>query len=374
MQKLIGIHNQGYPVRRNISFYSNNHIFSKNINLLTPIVKLLYFLKIRGGFYYFFKNTFIDIFPNKSIGYHFFNSIYIGKKPWIVTYESTLPRWFNKNIYLKYLHHIFEKDNCRQIIAISENAKNIFLADLVSNQCSIEKIENKLSVIHPPQKLIFDGKNKIEQKSINSFVIVGNHFYRKGGFECLKAFETLFDQGIINWSFTVISTLEKDPYSNDTIISETRQLFVKMKSNITHLTNVKNEEVLQILLKSEIAVLPTYSDTYGYFVLEAQACGCPVITTNVRALPEINNNNIGWLIEVPKDGYGNLNIEIGREHLSELLTNKLSDILMEIILGNEKDNINKKRNNCLRNIQINHNPDKIAKELNSYYDEFNNCF
>ena len=50
-----------------------------------------------------------------------------------------------------------------------------------------------------------------------------------------------------------------------------------------------NSEVMNILKNTHVGLLPTYADTYGYSVLEAQSFGCPVITTNIRAMPEINN-------------------------------------------------------------------------------------
>lgn len=51
--------------------------------------------------------------------------------------------------------------------------------------------------------------------------------------------------------------------------------------------------------KSDVGLLPTWADTYGYSVLEFQACGCPVISSNTRGLPEINNNEAGWIINMP---------------------------------------------------------------------------
>ncbi len=47
---------------------------------------------------------------------------------------------------------------------------------------------------------------------------------------------------------------------------------------------------------ADIGMLPSYADTYGFSVLEAQA-GNAVITTDIRALPEVNNPAVGWLIK-----------------------------------------------------------------------------
>ncbi len=73
---------------------------------------------------------------------------------------------------------------------------------------------------------------------------------------------------------------------------------------INYFPQLPNSEVLDMMKKAHIGLLPTYADTYGYSVLEFQAAGCPVVTTNVRSLPEINDNDKGWLIEVPKNRMG----------------------------------------------------------------------
>ncbi len=61
-----------------------------------------------------------------------------------------------------------------------------------------------------------------------------------------------------------------------------------------------NQQVLELLKTCDVGLLPTYADTYGFSALEAQSAACPVISTDVRALPEINNTEVGWLINVPK--------------------------------------------------------------------------
>lgn len=76
---------------------------------------------------------------------------------------------------------------------------------------------------------------------------------------------------------------------------------------------------------SHVGLLQTWSDTYGYSVLEFQACACSVITTDLRALPEINNNEVGWLIELPKNIFKELVLE-DEEH-----KNKICKIIQKII-------------------------------------------
>lgn len=75
-----------------------------------------------------------------------------------------------------------------------------------------------------------------------------------------------------------------------------------------HHTSLSNDAVLEMIKTSDVGLLPTWQETYGFSVLEMQACGCPVITTNVRALPEINPENAGWLIRCPLNSMSELTV------------------------------------------------------------------
>ena len=121
-----------------------------------------------------------------------------------------------------------------------------------------------------------------------------------------------------------------------------RQIIDKYSNNITYKKFLPNKEVLNLFKNTHIGLLPTYADTYGYSVLEAQSYGCPVITTNIRALPEINNSDLGWVINVKKDDMGNaiLNTEKDIKTFSDNLINELEDLLCSI-LNNSDSVINK---------------------------------
>ncbi|MGQ1909313.1 glycosyltransferase family 4 protein [Marinifilum sp. RC60d5] len=62
--------------------------------------------------------------------------------------------------------------------------------------------------------------------------------------------------------------------------------------------------VLHEMLTAGVFVLPTYTEGFPNVILESMACGCPIITTNVGAIPEMldikNGENHGICIE-PKN-------------------------------------------------------------------------
>ena len=122
---------------------------------------------------------------------------------------------------------------------------------------------------------------------------------------------------MVNWHLNIISKLEFGDYASKTTIEDyksAKKIINELSGNISYHKILPNSEVMNILKNTHVGLLPTYADTYGYSVLEAQSFGCPVITTNIRAMPEINNWKKGWIIKVNKDSLNNAKLNTKRAH------------------------------------------------------------
>ena len=167
---------------------------------------------------------------------------------------------------------------------------------------------------------------------------------------------------------TIISNFSTDDYatnSKESEVFEVKQDLKKNKDWITVKTNISNKEVIDLLRVSHVSLMPTYADTYGYFVLESKASGCPIVTTDIRSLPEINNNESGWIIKVPKTKYGNglLNTVSEKRRFSEIIEVELVKILTQIVQTPQIIRI--KGDRAIQEIIQNHNPETIANEIES---------
>lgn len=86
-----------------------------------------------------------------------------------------------------------------------------------------------------------------------------------------------------------------------------------IQKQVLFLQNTTTEELQTIYQMAEVMVYPSFFEGFGLPVLEAQASGCPVITSNVSSLPEAGGD--GALYINPGDA-----AEIG-----QALSNLLSD-------------------------------------------------
>ena len=366
---------KGYPEQRNILVEHESLHHQQEYDLFKTLVHLSF--KLRKKTPVNFLNSHYNPFTisRKNTIRHFFNGISYNTLPWVTTFETALPRYSSPNWTKQGIKRL-ASPSCKKVIALSSCAYNIQLNYLSQNfPTYYEAIKKKMIVLHPPQKLIIDNiasKPKLDKENPKLiFTFVGNEFFRKGGREVLNVFKKICVQHP-NIKLNIISNFSPDSYASATTKQDVEQLkneFPELPANIHILGSIKNEQVLQILCNSHVALLPTYADTYGYFVLEAQACGCPVISTDIRALPEINNNECGWMIKVPKDdsGNGKLRTNSERRFFSSIIERELFSIINEIVV--DPSIISKKRQNAIGRIKSDHDPNAFSKQLKLIYEK-----
>ena len=73
------------------------------------------------------------------------------------------------------------------------------------------------------------------------------------------------------------------------LYEETRQLVadLKLEKKVLFLGRVSDLELVTLYSMADIFAFPSFFEGFGIPPLEAMACGCPVITSNVSALPEV---------------------------------------------------------------------------------------
>lgn len=371
MKKIkVGTIGLSYNHRNN--FYNlllNSVEYRKDIDWLSPYRFLLRSKPLKRVFgNTVLRNVHFHPFQKSIELFHFFNTVSFSNTPWITTYETFLPRWGMSELGIRRL----ASDSCKGLVAMSNCAKEIQLKKLEEEFPEyLNSIKSKITVIHPSQKPILntwkDKNLDLEGKLI--FTLVGNDFFRKGGREVLEVFCVLIESGA-NLELRIISNLKFGDYASRTTTDDKKWAFEQMAkypNRIIHFQNISNAEVIRLMKETHVGLLPTYADTFGYSVLEFQATACPVISTNIRALPEINNQEKGWIIEVPKDKYGEGKFRTSEDRsiLSDQLKRGLRTAVQEII--SNPILIQEKGNKALNSLSVLNCPEKNGEQYLSLY-------
>lgn len=67
---------------------------------------------------------------------------------------------------------------------------------------------------------------------------------------------------------------------------------------ITIMPPAFGKEKYNLYCESSLFILPSYSENFGMVIAEAMSCGVPTITTNGTPWQELNDNGIGWCIDL----------------------------------------------------------------------------
>ena len=75
----------------------------------------------------------------------------------------------------------------------------------------------------------------------------------------------------------------------------------KGKHHITYLGTIPDAEVKKLYQKATIFILPSFWEPFGVVLLEALACGTPVVSTLVGGIPEIVQNHENGILVPPNN-------------------------------------------------------------------------
>jgi glycosyltransferase involved in cell wall biosynthesis len=169
------------------------------------------------------------------------------------------------------------------------NVKRASKIITVSNS-SKEEIESfypdskgKVEVIHNGIDSKFKQNKNISKK--NQILYVGSLNKRKNFISVLKMFEKLDDKSV---SLKMVGNFS----SNFDIDNDTNQMILEAKSNekISFLQNVTTDELVELYNESKLFIYPSFYEGFGFPVVEAMACGTPVLCSDTTSLPEIGGD------------------------------------------------------------------------------------
>ena len=228
-------------------------------------VSLLMFLKLNGNpLVINFSNTLPVFYSNKIVTIHD-----IGHIRFPNSYSYSYRKYYKIVIplMLKYSRHI---------ITVSEFSKRE-----IANYYGIN--EEKISVIYNG----ISEKFKPRKKNITEKYILGvsSIAYHKNFLNLIKAYEKLRTRNI---KLYIVGEL------NDKIFGKNGKKIIeniKSNENIKFLGRVTDDELIELYSNAQCFVYPSLYEGFGIPPLEAQACGCPVVLSDIPVFREVYKNS-----------------------------------------------------------------------------------
>ncbi|EMF45774.1 glycosyltransferase [Planococcus halocryophilus Or1] len=159
------------------------------------------------------------------------------------------------------------------------------------------------------------------------FVFAGRLEVTKGIFTLLKAFQLLVEKSkYTETPHLVIAGGDIENFDLETGLPKDEKLRAAIKGieNRVEFLGPQSQEELALLFNSATAtIVPSFYESFGMVAAEAQACGSPVIASNVGGLKNVVQDGIsGLLVETKNE----IDLAIAMDVLSAntLLTERLS--------------------------------------------------
>jgi len=223
-------------------------------------------------------------------------------KPWLYSlacFEEAVAFSFMglpipKFLRIKYMEYIFQKDNFKGLLFWSEAGKETLKS---YGNITNSKIWEKSYVVYPAIRPAPKGHIKYTDNENVQMLFNGN-FFIKGGANVVDVFEQL-QKSYPNITLRLCCDEKIDFHTGDLTMRNHYLKRIKQNSSIT-MGRVKRHEFLNsILPNTDIYLLPTYGDAFGFAVLEAMSYGIPVVSTNYMAIPEmIIQGKTGFMADI----------------------------------------------------------------------------
>ena len=187
----------------------------------------------------------------------------------------------HQRFYFKYFLP-FLISRAKLIIAVSETTKKDIVTFL---KCPEEKIKVVFNGYDHINYFTIEGNRHVIERAygVKKYLLAIGPTYPHKNFETLiQAYKELDDS--VRIQFPLVIAGGKKEYVN------TLKLLVKqldLEINIRFIGYVPIDLMPALYREAEVFIFPSLYEGFGIPLLEAMACGCPVITSNTSSMPEV---------------------------------------------------------------------------------------
>lgn len=159
--------------------------------------------------------------------------------------------------------------------------ENFLAAACITNKTKdgVKKIISECEVVN--HSIVTKEYKKYDKKigKVKNFIFLGQYIERKGIYDILDWIKTT-EKDNFTFTFAGYGPLEKEI---NKIMSEHK--------NVKNIGKLSKQEIKNELGKYDFLILPSKKEPFGIVIIEALACGVPVISSNVVGPAEIITNN-----------------------------------------------------------------------------------
>lgn len=170
---------------------------------------------------------------------------------------------------------------------ILKTSKHIFTVSEFSRKEIVEYYHipsDKITVVYNAVDKSFQPQQDENLKKENYLLAVSSVKENKNFGMILKAFKKVSKQKS-NLKLFIVGDLKNGNFSNIDL-----SLFIN-NPRIKLLGRVSDVQLVKLYSNAIAFLFPSLYEGFGIPVLEAQACGCPVVSSNVSSMPEVLNNS-----------------------------------------------------------------------------------
>jgi alpha-maltose-1-phosphate synthase len=199
----------------------------------------------------------------------------------------------------------YNREHATHFVAITQKAKEALIIEgLEPDRISIIPAGLDCEKFKPMEKNVQLAKKLGINKDSMRILFVGRLVPEKGIFDTLTAFSMLLKK-VENIELLVVGS------GSPTILFQIKQLVANLKisNKVKFLGSIKYSQMPKIHNLADIFCLPsiptkTWAEQFGYSMVEAMACGKPVISTLSGSIPEVVKDRITGILVKPNNPAG----------------------------------------------------------------------